>query len=191
MKKIKLSNLFVLLLLILAVSCTDTDIRPKKVKEFIQTINVQGDKELLDLIGELYNKKRKTSGRTLNTSFGQINLDKALKLNDTVFNRTRYTLGLMPTTTDFVFENVIISVREEGVFHYILQYAPEREWLLKNPSNPDWSKFTGKITQLDFERNVVVEASVLNGISFEKKNKGGRTNECYECSWEIKYSTAT
>jgi hypothetical protein len=192
MKNLKYFTPYLIFLLLFEVGCTDNEIKPEKeTKNFIEVIDVQKDKELLGLIGELYNKRNNPSGRTLNTSFGEINLGKALKLNDTIFNRTRYTLGLIPTGNDFIFENVIISVREEGVFHYILQYAPEKEWLLKNPNNPDWSKFTGKITQLDFDRNIVAEAQVTNGVSIEKKNSGGRTSECYDCTWEIKYSTAT
>jgi len=190
MGKIKIQTIFILLLLVCGLSCTDADLRPKKeVKKFIESISVQDDKELLTLIGELYNKKNKPSGRTLGTSFGEINLDKALKLNDTVFNRTRYTLGLVPTTDNFVFENIVISVREEGVFHYILRYAPDKEWLFRSPIDQNWSQYTGKITQLDFEGNIVVEATLINGQSIGKKNSGGRTSEC--CSWEIKYSTTT
>jgi hypothetical protein len=192
MKTYSLSNLLFAILLFLGMSCVDnnpTPIEPQKI--FLETINVQEDSDLLNLIADLYNKGGKPTGRTLNTNFGEINLNEALKLNDTAFNRTRYTLGLIPQEKDFSFENVIISVRQEGIFHYILRYEPDSTWLFENPYTPNWSHFTGKVAQLNFDREVVSEATLQNGVSLEKKNDDGRTNDCYDCTWEVKSSSTT
>jgi hypothetical protein len=181
---------FFLFIIIATISCNDKGIQPTKPKkEFIETINVQNDQNLLTLIGELYNKKTNPSGRSLSTSFGELSLDKALKLNDTTYDRTRYTL-VLGSTTGLSFENLIISVREEGVFHYILQYKPDPSWLASNRTTIDWSEYSGQVNQLDMDRKIISQVNLFKGVNNNSKGKGGRTQEdC--CTWESKVSTAT
>jgi hypothetical protein len=74
--------------------------------------------------------------------------------------------------------------REEGVFHYILQYRPDPFWYYGN-QNIDWSKFTGIIKQLDVDRNQIGETEIKNGKNFSS-NKNGRTQEC--CSVTVNWA---
>jgi hypothetical protein len=115
-----LSNLFLGGLIAFVLSCSDMEINPATKRiEFIEKINIKDDPQLTKLIADLYNNRTNPTGRSLNTDFGELNLESALKLNDTVFNRTRYSLAINQNTDSLIFENVIISIREEGIFHYI------------------------------------------------------------------------
>ena len=176
---------FLLFIVLTAVSCNDKNIQPRKPKtKFVETINVQDDKNLLNLIEELYNKNGNPSGRSLSTSFGELSLDKAMKVNDTTHNRTRYSLSLKTSIDSLVFENVIISTRKEGVFHYILQYRPKADWYY-SPAGRNWSQFTGEIRQYDMARNLVTSGILLNGQKIAKTKSNGRVQDCV-CSWEVR-----
>ncbi len=185
-----ISNLLLSMLIAVSLSCTETEMGPINRKiDFIEIINPKDDPQLTKLIADLYNNKTNPTGRSLSTDFGELNLESALKLNDTIFNRTRYSLAINQDTGSLVFENLIISVREEGVFHYILQYQPDSLWVVKNQGIPNWSKFTGSIQQFDMGRQLVAEVYLENGVSADKKPSNGRIEEC--CTWKISEVGAT
>ena len=194
MKLKLLPNLILYALVLFAISCTDPTVEMAKARvDFIEKIALDDDEQLKKIVTNLYgDEKSAISGRTLQTDFGIIKMDGILRLKDTLFNRTRYSFLIEPRTDSLLFENLIISVRQEGVFHYILQYYPDPLWLKQNLNNIDWSSFTGTVRQLDMSRSIVAEGHIANGKNLTKEIKvAGKTKECYECSWTVSNVGAT
>ena len=177
-----LSKIMIFAITAIAISCNDNSIEPSVRNTFIEKIEIQKDKKLMTLISRLYNHSSSLSGRTLASDFGSIGLDTAIKLNDTINDRTRYTLKLESKLDQLTFENLVIVERKEGVFHYILQYKPDLKWYYENQS-VDWTKYTGIIRQLDVNRTLVVESRLVNGKNLE--DRGGRVDGCNSCTWKI------
>jgi len=185
--KIKLAlarRVLIYSLIFIGISCRDNVVDPKITNPFLEKIDVQKDPKLLTLISKLYNNGSNPSGRTLTTDFGEVGLDSALKINDTKNQRTRYSLKLKPKAGSFVFENLIIVERQEGIFHYILQYSPDLNWYYQSETT-DWNKFTGIIRQYDMSRTLIVEVNLINGKSVIDNSKGGRVEDCNSCTWTV------
>jgi hypothetical protein len=186
----KIDRLLIFLLVLIGASCTDNQLTPRKKRiDFIETIKIDNDIELQGLLKDLNTSKTVSGGRSLTTDFGEVGLDNALKLNDTIFNRTRYSLGIKRKKDSLIFENLVIVKRKEGVFQYIVQYKPDPYWYLLNYKKTSWATFTGTIRQLTLQRELAIEIRMKNGRNNGVPNKGGRTQEC--CNFRIGVSSAT
>jgi hypothetical protein len=186
---VKIKNLLTYLLFVTIIGCQDNNVISKRKSNFIETIKVEDDKELQKMINDLNKGTASSSGRTLNTNFGEVKFDEAVKLNDTIYKRTRYSLWINKKTDSLIFENLVIVKRKEGVFQYILQYLPDPVWYKQNYKTTDWSTFTGKVRQLTLERKFTIEFFMKDGAKFGNYVKGGRTQEC--CRVKLGISTAT
>jgi hypothetical protein len=177
-------NRIAALLLIAVVSCNEPDIpAPLKKKDWIEKIKVKDEEQLLSALNSL-GVKRSSSGRTASTNFGELNVDEALKVLDTANHATRYSLSLKPRTNRFVYENLVISRKDDGTTHtYIMQLEPDFSWLRKNEN---LESFTGFARQLDLDRKVLIEKQIGGGVS---RTSGGRVQVC--CTWEIYTSSTT
>jgi hypothetical protein len=185
----KTKNFLTYLLFAIIIGCQDTNVISKKKASFIETIKVEDDKELQKMISDLNKGTASSNGRTLTTNFGEVKFDEAVKLNDTIYSRTRYSLWINRKTDSLIFENLVIVNRKEGVFQYILQYLPDPDWYKLNYKANDWSNFTGKVRQLTPERKLAIEVQMKNGQNTGDPKKGGRIQEC--CSFTVGRITTT
>lgn len=188
--KLRTLSIVHVLAILIIFGCEDFNPIQKKPFSLIETINPQTDPRLSKLLGDLYNSNENPAGRSLSTNFGEIGLSEALKLNDTINNRTRYTLTLKQNYDSLIFENLIISVRENGIFQYILQYKPDTTWLLQNPNKLDLKTYSGIIRQFDIYRNFVIEVRLEHGVKVESYASDGRIKEIC-CSWDVWTSQTT
>ena len=137
---------------------------------------------------------RNPNARQMETGIGQIDTDEVRELSfPNGVNRYALSLRNEKTATyDSIYtiiENLIVSTKNDSTKSYIMQYKMERKWIQKRDIN---SKFTGLITKMDIDRNVIFSLNVVDGKSQEttlNSHKQGRV-QCavlYEVStyWRI------
>lgn len=174
----------VTLIILLVTSCETDHIKPTQ-NEWIKKIQVEDEPELIDAL-ENIGIKNNSGGRTATTSFGELNLTEAIKVVDTDNDAIRYSLKLEPNGKNkLIFENLVVSNKDDRTLIYILQIESDVDWLL-NKSNRSLESFTGVVRQLDLSRTVMAEQNITEGSS---GSRNGRTQTC--CSWKSYTSTAT
>lgn len=119
------------------------------------------------------------NGRNLSTNIGEIDLTRGVKVRDVRDTITRYTL-IIANQESLTFENIVIKETNEGITSYILKYDANAEWLIKNAGNFKMANFTGFVSFLNLERELISKAVVNNGVGITiergKTIKNGRVN---------------
>jgi hypothetical protein len=169
---------FLLTILVFTLSCDSEDITIEQPDITIENIVPSNDPHLMNLLGTVTRFIPK-NGRTLNTDIGEIDLTRGIKVTDVKDTITRYSLILV-NQESLTFENIVIKENNEGITSYILKYDANPEWLIINSGNFKMANFTGFVSLLSIERELIAKADVKNGVGITiergKTIKNGRVN---------------
>lgn len=169
---------FILTIFLLALSCDSEEIIIEQPDIIIEDIIPRNDPHLMNLLGSVTRSIPK-NGRNLSTNIGEIDLTRGVKVRDIRDTITRYTL-IIANQESLTFENIVIKETNEGITSYILKYDANAEWLIKNAGNFKMANFTGFVSLLNLERELISKAEVNNGVGITiergKTIKNGRVN---------------
>ena len=163
----------------------ELDSKPKQPVT-ITDISVDEDPVLQELLSNYVAGGRAVTGRVLSSEVGDIDLSKAVKVENPNLNTTRYSLLLKDDSGAPEFQNYIIKVKNDTVTEYVIDYEPHYSWFLNDSK---LGNFTGNVTAYTLEGEIFAENSFLNGEP--ESSEGGRTEECYSCTITTETSSTT
>src|SRR5690349_18153172 len=147
------------LIILLVTSCETDHIKPSEDKDWIKKVQTEEEPELMDALANI-GIKSTSGGRTATTSFGELNLAKAIKVVDTENDAIRYSLKLESGKNNRILENLVVAKKKNKTIVYLIQMEADVEWLLEHRGKRSLESFTGVARQLDLERTVLAEENI-------------------------------
>ena len=167
-----------LICLTIAYSCEEPmEINAEGQKVTLEEMDPLQDNLLMDLLPSVVQGSI-TNGRSLETELGEVDLSKAIKVENPFDTITRYTLRFIEENS-LAFENLIIKQSNQGVNSYIIKYEPDVNWLVSKGGVFENKSFTGKLFIKSIDRTIIAEAVFENGIGINYKyfsSTNGKTN---------------
>jgi hypothetical protein len=161
-KRIVLSKVVMLIILLLAFSCQDDGIRPEQIEPTpigdFQTYAVSNKvlaraKRLVWSLNNMQASKPQTR-----TTDIEVNYETAKVTVNNITGAVHYSFELLEGRDDFSFDNLIVQDLGDTLIAYSMRFVPDEAWLLSE--NED-APFTGNIQLIDWNGNVV--SSDING----------------------------
>ncbi|MFY0627671.1 MAG: hypothetical protein JXR07_15345 [Reichenbachiella sp.] len=161
------TSILIVIATLLFSSCdkTDEDLLINKEPDItIESIIPNDDSNLLSILANFGSVD--SNAKMLDSGFGNISLDEAIKVTNPYRNLERYSLLIKSDNNSFGFENLVLREIEGEVLPYIIKFDPDLHWLYQNEGVFDITTLTGELAILNLDRALLFEASYINGRGY-------------------------